>query len=142
MDIYIWSMLCHYCFHPIFPQLQNLVFSWPWDDNLHRLVHGHCSFNPWPGIYIHTHTRTIDSLGIWVCGFVKNGQETSYRVGYGHRARLPKLRKKLYNFFTYIYIYILLKVDGVQHSGPKKLVLYFTGATNILYTFGGHAVTV
>ncbi|MBA0726629.1 hypothetical protein Golax_002445 [Gossypium laxum] len=34
------------------------------------------------------------------------------------------------------------QVDGVTHSGPKKLVLYFTGATNILYTFGGHAVTV
>nr|GEZ00688.1 auxin transporter-like protein 2 [Tanacetum cinerariifolium] len=34
------------------------------------------------------------------------------------------------------------QVDGVVHSGPKKLVLYFTGATNILYTFGGHAVTV
>ncbi|KAK6125964.1 hypothetical protein DH2020_040272 [Rehmannia glutinosa] len=32
--------------------------------------------------------------------------------------------------------------EDVQHSGPKKLVLYFTGATNILYTFGGHAVTV
>ncbi|KAL9313575.1 hypothetical protein ACSQ67_019027 [Phaseolus vulgaris] len=31
---------------------------------------------------------------------------------------------------------------GVTHSGPTKLVLYFTGATNILYTFGGHAVTV
>jgi len=30
----------------------------------------------------------------------------------------------------------------VKHSGPSKLVLYFTGATNILYTFGGHAVTV
>ncbi|KAK4396135.1 Auxin transporter-like protein 2 [Sesamum angolense] len=34
------------------------------------------------------------------------------------------------------------QVEDVQHSGPKKLVLYFTGATNILYTFGGHAVTV
>lgn len=34
------------------------------------------------------------------------------------------------------------QVPGVVHSGPKKLVLYFTGATNILYTFGGHAVTV
>nr|GMD09806.1 auxin transporter-like protein 2 [Ipomoea batatas] len=33
-------------------------------------------------------------------------------------------------------------VEGVKHSGPTKLVLYFTGATNILYTFGGHAVTV
>ncbi|GFY82333.1 transmembrane amino acid transporter family protein [Actinidia rufa] len=32
--------------------------------------------------------------------------------------------------------------DNVEHSGPTKLVLYFTGATNILYTFGGHAVTV
>ncbi|XP_022952827.1 auxin transporter-like protein 1 isoform X1 [Cucurbita moschata] len=34
------------------------------------------------------------------------------------------------------------QVEGVQHSGPTKMVLYFTGATNILYTFGGHAVTV
>ncbi|KAK1668318.1 hypothetical protein QYE76_056477 [Lolium multiflorum] len=34
------------------------------------------------------------------------------------------------------------QVEGVAHTGPKKLVLYFTGATNILYTFGGHAVTV
>ncbi|KAE8719121.1 Auxin transporter-like protein 3 [Hibiscus syriacus] len=34
------------------------------------------------------------------------------------------------------------QVEGVQHSGPTRLVLYFTGATNILYTFGGHAVTV
>ncbi|KAG8068474.1 hypothetical protein GUJ93_ZPchr0005g16147 [Zizania palustris] len=34
------------------------------------------------------------------------------------------------------------QVDGVTHSGPSKLVLYFTGATNILYTFGGHAITV
>ncbi|XP_062209180.1 auxin transporter-like protein 2 [Phragmites australis] len=34
------------------------------------------------------------------------------------------------------------QVDGVKHSGPTKMVLYFTGATNILYTFGGHAVTV
>ncbi|KAK2980584.1 hypothetical protein RJ640_029171 [Escallonia rubra] len=33
------------------------------------------------------------------------------------------------------------QVEGVKHSGPAKLVLYFTGATNILYTFGGHAVT-
>lgn len=37
---------------------------------------------------------------------------------------------------------ICFKVEGVTHSGPSKLVLYFTGATNILYTFGGHAVTV
>ncbi|MQL99308.1 hypothetical protein Taro_032030 [Colocasia esculenta] len=34
------------------------------------------------------------------------------------------------------------QVQGVAHSAPQKLMLYFTGATNILYTFGGHAVTV
>ncbi|KAL0348484.1 UNVERIFIED_CONTAM: Auxin transporter-like protein 5 [Sesamum angustifolium] len=34
------------------------------------------------------------------------------------------------------------QVEDVKHSGPTKFVLYFTGATNILYTFGGHAVTV
>ncbi|CAI8586283.1 unnamed protein product [Vicia faba] len=34
------------------------------------------------------------------------------------------------------------QVENVVHSGPKKMVWYFTGATNILYTFGGHAVTV
>ncbi|XP_004302648.1 PREDICTED: auxin transporter-like protein 2 [Fragaria vesca subsp. vesca] len=34
------------------------------------------------------------------------------------------------------------QVEGVTHSAPQKMVLYFTGATNILYTFGGHAVTV
>ena len=34
------------------------------------------------------------------------------------------------------------QVEGVTHSAPTKPVLYFTGATNILYTFGGHAVTV
>ncbi|KAI5433168.1 Auxin transporter-like protein 5, variant 2, partial [Lathyrus oleraceus] len=34
------------------------------------------------------------------------------------------------------------QMEGVKHSGPNKMVLYFTGATNILYTFGGHAVTV
>ncbi|EMS49038.1 hypothetical protein TRIUR3_02444 [Triticum urartu] len=34
------------------------------------------------------------------------------------------------------------QVPGAKHSGPNSLMLYFTGATNILYTFGGHAVTV
>lgn len=34
------------------------------------------------------------------------------------------------------------QVPDVKHTAPNKLVLYFTGATNILYTFGGHAVTV
>ena len=36
----------------------------------------------------------------------------------------------------------MMQAEEVTHSGPTKLVLYFTGATNILYTFGGHAVTV
>lgn len=34
------------------------------------------------------------------------------------------------------------QVPNVKHTGPSSLVLYFTGATNILYTFGGHAVSV
>lgn len=34
------------------------------------------------------------------------------------------------------------QAEGVTHSAPSTMVLYFTGATNILYTFGGHAVTV
>ena len=39
-------------------------------------------------------------------------------------------------------VFTVLQVENVKHTGPTKLVLYFTGATNILYTFGGHAVTV
>ncbi|KAI5426391.1 hypothetical protein KIW84_031985 [Lathyrus oleraceus] len=34
------------------------------------------------------------------------------------------------------------QAENVTHSGPKKLVLYFIGATNIPYTFDGHAATV
>ena len=51
---------------------------------------------------------------------------------------------KLVNDFIYLFIYLFVngQMEGVKHSGPSKLVLYFTGATNILYTFGGHAVTV
>jgi hypothetical protein len=45
-------------------------------------------------------------------------------------------------FLSFPLFSLLLQVPGVKHSGPQKLVLYFTGATNILYTFGGHAVTV
>ncbi|KAL9259145.1 Auxin transporter protein 1-like protein [Drosera capensis] len=48
--------------------------------------------------------------------------------------------------YTAWYLTIAALVHGqtpkVTHSGPTKLVLYFTGATNILFTFGGHAVTV
>lgn len=35
-----------------------------------------------------------------------------------------------------------MQEKGVTHHGPMTKVLYFTGATNILYTFGSHAVTV
>nr|AAQ08856.1 auxin influx carrier-like protein 2 [Momordica charantia] len=50
----------------------------------------------------------------------------------------------LYFVWEYMAVAALIhgQVEGVTHSGPTKLVLYFTGATNILYTFGGHAVTV
>ncbi|KAJ7518936.1 hypothetical protein O6H91_20G016100 [Diphasiastrum complanatum] len=34
------------------------------------------------------------------------------------------------------------QIPNVKHSGAKNLVLYFTGATNLLFTFGGHSVTV
>ncbi|CAM6025434.1 unnamed protein product [Sphagnum balticum] len=34
------------------------------------------------------------------------------------------------------------QIPNVVHSAPTAKVPYFTGATNILYTFGGHAVTV
>lgn len=43
---------------------------------------------------------------------------------------------------SYVIFPMMLQAENVTHTGPKKLVLYFTGATNILYTFGGHAVTV
>ena len=46
-------------------------------------------------------------------------------------------------FFSKKFLFVLHgKIEGVKHSGPAKMILYFTGATNILYTFGGHAVTV
>ena len=31
---------------------------------------------------------------------------------------------------------------GVTHSGPLDPQQFFTGATNILFTFGGHAMAV
>ncbi|KAJ7519727.1 hypothetical protein O6H91_20G053500 [Diphasiastrum complanatum] len=34
------------------------------------------------------------------------------------------------------------QITGVKHSAPSGLVPYFTGATNLLFTFGGHSVTV
>ncbi|KAI3974576.1 hypothetical protein MKX01_020348, partial [Papaver californicum] len=44
--------------------------------------------------------------------------------------------------YTAWYMTIAALIHDVQHTAPTKLVLYFTGATNILYTFGGHAVTI
>lgn len=59
---------------------------------------------------------------------------------------------KMLSFSLYVFCFkkklkvlCLVKIvqkEGVTHTAPTKLVLYFTGATNILYTFGGHAVTV
>lgn len=34
------------------------------------------------------------------------------------------------------------QVEGVMHSGPIDAQLFLTGATNILFTFGGHAMAV
>ncbi|GLJ38158.1 hypothetical protein SUGI_0776840 [Cryptomeria japonica] len=34
------------------------------------------------------------------------------------------------------------KVPNVKHSAPQDLVKFFTGTTNILFAFGGHAITV
>ncbi|KAG0565890.1 hypothetical protein M758_7G020400 [Ceratodon purpureus] len=67
---------------------------------------------------------------------------------------IPSFRNyRLWSFFglimiTYTAWYMTIaalihgQVPGVQHEGPVSKVLYFTGATNILYTFGSHAVTV
>ncbi|KAJ7296907.1 hypothetical protein O6H91_Y092600 [Diphasiastrum complanatum] len=34
------------------------------------------------------------------------------------------------------------QILGVRHQGPKSLVKFFTGATNALFTFGGHGITI
>jgi len=34
------------------------------------------------------------------------------------------------------------QVSGVEHVGAVDKVQFFTGATNMLYTFGGHAITI
>ncbi|KAL9267278.1 Auxin transporter-like protein [Drosera capensis] len=48
--------------------------------------------------------------------------------------------------YTAWYLTIAALVHGqmpkVTHSGPTKLVVYFTGAANISFTFRGHAATV
>ncbi|CAK9227929.1 unnamed protein product, partial [Sphagnum troendelagicum] len=67
---------------------------------------------------------------------------------------IPSFRNyRLWSFFGLIMIsytawYMTIaslvhgQVPNVVHSAPTAKVPYFTGATNILYTFGGHAVTV
>ncbi|CAK8566363.1 unnamed protein product [Lathyrus sativus] len=63
-----------------------------------------------------------------------------------HNYRIWSFLGLVMTTYTAWYMTIASLVHGqavdVKHSGPTKLVLYFTGATNILYTFGGHAVTV
>lgn len=67
---------------------------------------------------------------------------------------IPSFRNyRLWSFFgvvtiTYTSWYMTVaalfygQAPGATHDGPNSLLLYFTGATNILYTFGSHAVTV
>ncbi|KAG7032783.1 Auxin transporter-like protein 3, partial [Cucurbita argyrosperma subsp. argyrosperma] len=58
-----------------------------------------------------------------------------------HNYRIWSFLGLMMTTYTAWYMTIASLVHG-QHSGPTTMVLYFTGATNILYTFGGHAVTV
>ncbi|KAE8721152.1 hypothetical protein F3Y22_tig00016637pilonHSYRG00003 [Hibiscus syriacus] len=72
------------------------------------------------------------------------------RVSFGKlsNTELPDDADERIGMITYTvwYMAIAALIDGqaevVTHSGPTKLVLNFTGVANILYAFGGHAVTV
>ncbi|KAJ7298168.1 hypothetical protein O6H91_Y013100 [Diphasiastrum complanatum] len=48
--------------------------------------------------------------------------------------------------YTAWYLTIAATLNGqvldVKHTGVKNVELYFTGASNILYAFGGHAITL
>ena len=84
-----------------------------WHDHLHYLVSHRCSSCSRPGT-LHQKMNTDHIITHWC----------------------------YINWYFTIFNGFELQVKWVIHTGPKKLVLYFTGATNILYTFGGHAVTV
>ncbi|KAJ7562629.1 hypothetical protein O6H91_03G078100 [Diphasiastrum complanatum] len=63
-----------------------------------------------------------------------------------HNYRILSFTGILMTTFTAWYLTIASAIHGqvpdVKHGRPKSLVQYFTGATNILYAFGGHAITV
>lgn len=135
MDLHIRSLLCHHCLYSFVSQLQNLVFSGTPHDHLHCLVPHHCLSSPWPGITSHF-------PNFFSCLILKYPSKL-------HSLPLRFQNNTVFSFISYIIIIVNdddvnvnVKVEGVKHTGPSKLVLYFTGATNILYTFGGHAVTV
>lgn len=113
MDLYLWSMLCYNCVHTILPQLPYLVLPWTWNDYIHCLVPYYSINRSWPGKLTN---QKIQNLTIKFEIFIRYSKD--------------------------MILEIMLQAENVTHTGPKKLVLYFTGATNILYTFGGHAVTV
>ncbi|KAE8686640.1 Auxin transporter-like protein 2 [Hibiscus syriacus] len=62
--------------------------------------------------------------------------------------KLDNITNQCLGMTTYIAWYLTIAAlvhgqeEGVTHHGPTKLVLYFTGATNNLYTFGEHDVTM
>ena len=152
MDVYLWSLLCHHSVHSFFPQLPDLVFSWPRDDHLYCLVHGYSSSCPWPGIIYKYERSSLSKISpmfrilkplLW--SFFWNNFFFLFTFaflflffGFGIIIKV----KVWSEWISWFLIYVAAQVAGVTHSAPTKLVLYFTGATNILYTFGGHAVTV
>jgi hypothetical protein len=113
MDVHLRRLLRHHGVHPVLPQLPDLVLPGPRHDHLHRVVPRHRRAPQRPGEPPpHSHRHRIRSL-------LSTTDSASPSSSPTH-----------------------MQAEGVAHSGPTKLVLYFTGATNILYTFGGHAVTV
>lgn len=45
-------------------------------------------------------------------------------------------------WFMFIASLVYGQVEDAKHSGPEHLETFFTGTTNILFAFGGHAITV
>lgn len=45
-------------------------------------------------------------------------------------------------WFMFIASLVYGQVPNVKHSGPQPLEKFFTGTTNILFAFGGHAITI
>lgn len=64
---------------------------------------------------------------------------------YGH-FRLGAVIGILTTTITSLYMFIASlsfgQAPGVKHTGAKDKVQFFTGATNILFAFGGHGITI